>query len=283
VDGGDLELRGVRIVLPSSGFAAVPRHVLQVRGGDLRLAGCSLQGQLQPAAAGYQGLIDFRGSGQEAGAARACVVSRSVLLSAKTVLRLHEGGIRLRLQQSLALALDDGIRLDLTAPTSRPNVQCLLEHATLAVHGVTLDVHAADSPSARPDPVRVRAEASLFLDPFGATPARSTLLRCDRSFLTHGLLLWQGHGNGFDRQRLHAYLAVPGQPPPPAQSFPVWGQFWGTPGESAPLLIDLPRTALPLNPPRLRQLALPRSVRPPAGEALPGADLSRLGIVSAGK
>jgi hypothetical protein len=281
VDGGDLELVGARIIFPAS-LAAVPRHVLQVRGGDLRLAGCHLQGPLAAPAEGYQGLIDFHGSGKQAGEARACAVSRSVLLSARTVLRVHEGGLRLRFHQSLVLAADDGLRLDLTAPTARPNVQCALENSTLAVRGIALDLHAAPAPSAPPEPVLVRADASLFLAPLGGGPPQATLLRCDRPFLTHGLLLWQGQGNGYDRQRLHAYVAVTGGTPP-AQPFGEWSRLWGTSGEQSPLLIDLPKTRLKLTPPPLRQLALPPTVRPHAGEALPGADLARLGIVSGNK
>jgi hypothetical protein len=281
VDGGDLELLGARIVFPAS-LAAVPRHVLQVRGGDLRLAGCHLQGPLAAPAEGYQGLIDFHGSGKPAGETRACVVNQSALLSARTVLRVHEGGLRLRFHQSVVLAADDGLRLDLTAPTARPNVQCALESTTVAVRGVALDLHATPAPSAPPEPVLVRTDASLFLAPLGDGPPRATLLRCDRLFLTHGLLVWQGQGNGFDRQRLHAYVTTTGGTPP-AQPFHVWSRLWGTPGEQAPLLIDLPKARLQLTPPPLRQLALPPTIRPHAGEALPGADLARLGIVSGKK
>jgi serine/threonine-protein kinase len=281
VDGGDLELRGARIVFPSSRFAAVPRHVLQVRGGNMRLAGCHLQGQLVSTNEAYQGLIGFDGSGKDTAPTPSCAVSECILLSGRTVFQLRQGGARLRLQQSLALAADDFLLLDLTGAPPRPNVKCSLEHNTLAVRRALIDVRGGAA-GAVPDPAVIRADGNLFLAPFDG-PGPSTLLRCDRACLAQGLLSWQGKGNGFDRQRLHSYVTVAGETPAGRQSFEAWAGLWGTPGERAPLLVDLPQGTFKLRPPPLRQLALPRSVRPQAGEALPGANLVRLGILAGKK
>jgi serine/threonine protein kinase len=274
---GDLEMIGVRIRIPETQARAAPRHLVTVHGGSLRLFGCHLQGLLAGGGA-YQGLIDLDSADHPSGATPTCSISDSVLLSAGSVLFLHDG-IRLRLHQSLALAADDLLVLDLASIPSGPQVQWSLEHSTLAARRNLLEMRGPFKPAGTAGPLLLRSQGCAFLAPFDKARA-STLLRCDRSLVTQGLLLWQGTGNGFDR-RLHSYLTVPGEPSTGPQPFASWLRLWGTPGERGPLLLDLPKVPFRLSPLRLRALALPRTIRPQPGETLPGADFVRLGIAPA--
>jgi hypothetical protein len=279
VDGGDLDLLGVRVELPRALSAGVPRHIVQVRGGSLRLFGCHLHGPLSPGGDGYQGLLDLAGLGPDSGPAPSLAASRCVLLSAGSVLHLGRGVGRLRLHECLAVGPDDLLVADLGGPPPRRGLQLILEHSTLAARRTLLDLRGLPVPEPR-EPVLIRADASFFVTPFeGASSA--TLLRCQRDLLTRSLLLWQGKGNAFDR-RFPSYLTAAGAPATAAQPFPVWARVWGTPGEQAPLVVDMPRTAFKATPMYLRQLALPATVHPRAGEVRPGANLARLGILGAG-
>jgi serine/threonine protein kinase len=263
VDGGNLEIIGAHLIFPEKRARAAPRHLIRVRGGKLRLFGCHLRGLLSGGGT-YQGLIDL------AGPKAACAISDSVLASSGSVLSLHGGG-QLRLHQSLALAADDLLVLDLADAASRSSILCALEHATLAGRRNLIDVQGASGPT-----ITVRAEGNVFLAPFEAS-GPSTLLRCNRALVTQGRLLWQGANNGFDR-RFHSYLTVAGEPPASPQPFATWLRLWGTPGERDPLLLELPKTPFRLSPLRLRQLALPRTARLRPGQAPPGADFARLGL-----
>jgi serine/threonine-protein kinase len=281
VEDGDLEVLGGRITFPSTQGALVPRHALQVRGGNLRLADCQLKAPFTAVSEAFQGLIAFAGSDREAREPPACAVSQSILLSGREILRVQGGPSCLRLQQSMVVAADDFLVLEPSSAQVSPSFQATLENSTFGIRRTLIDVQGGAGEAAA-SPVVIRAEASLFLSPFGA-PSPSTLLRCDRKLLINGGLRWQGKGNGFDRQRLHRYVVVTGEPATEAQAFQAWAALWGTPGERAPLLVDLPKKALKLSPVQFRQLALPRTVRPVPGEVLPGADLARLGIVAGKK
>jgi hypothetical protein len=276
VAGGDLELRGARIVYPSARSAPVPRHVLKVSGGNLRLAGCYLRGQLASTTEDYEGLITLAGSAK----VHTCAITECILLSGRTVLQLPAGGVRLRLHQSLALAADDFLVLDTSVVSAWPPIHCSLEHNTLAARRTLIDVTGgAASVHDNSQPIIIRAEANFLVAPW-AGPA--SVLRCTPEFLARGLLVWQGKGNGYDRRRLHRYVTAAGQPSPRTQPFWEWTRLWGAAGERVPLVVDMPPGPIDMGRPQLRLLAMPATAVAGASVALPGADFVRLGI-AAGK
>jgi serine/threonine protein kinase len=280
VEDGDLEILGGRITLAGTRGAPLPRHALQVTGGNLRLADCQVQGPLTAAAESFQGLIAFAGADGEPVTVPACAVSQSILLSGRAVFLVRAGAGCLRLKQCLALASDDLLVLDQSRAGAGRGFQVALENSTFGFRRTLIEVQGDGNPDPF-KPVVLRADASLFLSPFEG-PAPSTLLRCEHAVLCRGNVLWQGKGNAYDRQRLHQYVAMTNEPITEAQQFSSWAHLWGA-SEQAPLLVDLPKTNLRLSGLQLRQLALPASVRPAPGQVLPGADLALLGIVAAKK
>ena len=282
VEDGGLEIVGGRITLAGLKPAALPAHLLKVRGGDLRLLQCRLAGPLGPDTGDYQGLIDFQGAGDQAGdEPRTCAFGDCLLESGKVLLRLRDPGIRLLLRNNVLIAGEDGLRFDFGAvSTPRLNVQCTLEHNTVAVRRALLDLPDTPAVRAITTPVVVRAEANVFLDPFIEMPRQASLLRCHGQAIARGALLWQGKGNGYDR-RLHAY-AVAAEGPDEAQPLATWTQLWGTPGEQQPHVLDMPatpQTTFSVEVPRPERLALPPEMQARFGASAPGADLAGLGLL----
>jgi eukaryotic-like serine/threonine-protein kinase len=282
VEDGGLEIVGGKITLAGQKPAALPAHLLKVTGGDLRLFQCHLAGPLGPDTGAYQSLIDFQGAGDQAGdEPRTCALGDCLLESGKVLLRLRDPGIRLLLRNNVLIAGEDGLRFDFGAvPTPRLNVQCALEHNTVAVRRAVLDLPDTPGVRAITTPVVVRAEANVFLDPFTDLPRQATLLRCHGQAIARGALLWQGKDNGYDR-RLHAY-AVAAEGSDEAQPLATWTQLWGTPGEQQPQVLEVPatpQTTFSVEVPRPERLVLPPEIRARFGAAVPGADLARLGLL----
>jgi hypothetical protein len=173
-----------------------------------------------------------------------------------------------------AIALEPG-----SGVTPRLDVQCSLKHNTVAARRALLHLDDVPSLNAPPEPIVVQAEANLFLAPFveaGQKPAASALLVFEGEALAHGLLVWQGDGNVYDK-RLHAYVARASQMPPVRQSYATWADVWGSAAEvrgRTDLLFVRPIDSAN---PQLDRLTLPAMPRldPP----LPGADLKRLNVI----
>jgi serine/threonine-protein kinase len=277
VDGGSVDLIGVRMRIESKAGAGAPQRLLRVRNGDLRLFGCELEGPLSKLPANYQGLIEFHGSGKAAAdAALGCAVNQSVLTSGKNVLRVQGTGARVRFHQSAVVAAHDGLRFDLGGkPGPQLNVQCLLQYCTFAVRNSVFVVASAPALPGLVEPLVLQAEHNLFADPFSDMPRQSSLLRLDGDVLSRGLVHWQGNGNGYDEKRLHAFVVHAEQSEPGRQRHEVWARLWGTSGEQKPVQVTWPATAIitfPAERPVLDRLRLPRD----SGWAL-GADLNRVG------
>jgi serine/threonine-protein kinase len=279
VTGGSLEMSGVRATLENSALAAQPVRLVRVRGGQLRLFGCYLQGPLTKPPADYQGLIEFEGSAKEDPAlAHGCALNECVLLSARALLTVRGTGARLLLHQCVLLAADDALRFEPgESPPARLNVACTLSRVSVAARRAAVSLKDAPEAPAGVEPVVIQADDCLFLDPFGDTPSRGCVLVYEGEALARGLLLWQGTGNGYDGKRLRAYAASESDALPARQAHAAWLQLWGKAGERHPRLIEWPATAgwvINADRPQLERLRLPPQVGTPVG-----ADLTRLGIL----
>jgi serine/threonine-protein kinase len=281
VEDGSLEINGVRLSLASLRPATLPNHLIRVRGGDLRLSACRLTGPLGPDTGAFQSLIAFQGAGDEANEElRTCAISECLLQTNKEVFKISGTGARVQLRQSALIAGGDVLRFQFgPTPTPRLNVQCFLEHNSVALRRALLNVPDAAGVPLVTMPVLVRAEANVFLDPFSEMPRQASLLRFEGTAISRGVLLWQGKDNGYD-QRLHAF-AVRADGLEEVPSLKVWTRLWGTPGEQQPLRLEWPTGpawTFPLETPFPARLTLPPTMTTHLGNLRPGADLAALGF-----
>jgi hypothetical protein len=109
---GNLEITNGRIFFLNQ-RVQMPRHMLRVHGGELRLHGCWLSGALGNAPPWYQGLIAFAGSGRpETDRAAECAIVDTVLASGKSCIHTLGVGGRVRLQNSVVLSGGEAFYLD---------------------------------------------------------------------------------------------------------------------------------------------------------------------------
>jgi hypothetical protein len=277
VAGGGLEMIGVRVRFENAASTPVPLRAVKVRGGKLRLFGCHLQGPLTRMPQEYGGLALFQGSGKEGpGVAHECALDRCVLVSGREVLTVRGPGARLGLRQCAVVALDDGLVLEPGPGRPRLNLQCTLTHNTFAARGGAVRVKDAPGLPAGAEPVVIQADDNLFLDPFAGKPRRSAVLLYQGDALARGVVLWQGKGNGYDVNRLQAFVAAEGKPPAERETHKVWARLWGRAGEAEPRLVEwpaIPAWSVTPDRPQLDRLRLP-----PGFATAVGADLVKLGI-----
>ncbi len=266
--GGSLELIGANIRYENSKTVVMPPHLVKVAGGNLLLHRCRLQGPLGKASDGFRSLLAMTGP---ANGPLECRLSDSVLLSGKGVL-VSGGAVKLAARQNVALALGDALQPELAGSSEAGPIAWQFEHNTWALRRALIAPKLGHDGAA---PILVQAAANYFTDPFGDPAPQSTLLRLPDGVLGRGLLSWQGKGNAFDR-RLEGFYGNG------KQSLADWLALWGRTGEQDALAVDPgPPVKTPFNvdAPQLERLALPREVRPEPGNAPPGADLGRLGLL----
>lgn len=279
VEDGSLEIIGGRLDLTKLKGPELPKHLIRVRGGDLRLSNCHLTGPLKETG-GFQSLIAFQGAGEEANdEPRRCTISDCILESNKNIFDITGTAARVHVRGSVVVAGDNGLHFDLGGATPRLNLQCMLEHNTIAARGAVLDVPDVPEVPAVTTPLLIRADANVFADPFNDGPHKSSVLRFSGSPISRGALLWQGKGNLYD-QRLHA-LVVNADGLEQASALKDWQRLWGTPGEQQPVSLQWPagaKTTFGLEVPRPEWLALPSEVAARFGAPVPGADLLKLNL-----
>lgn len=276
VEGGSLEIQRGRIRYENSRIAALPPHMIRVRGGDLRLNRCTLLGPLSKAPDSFQSLIACEGAGCGAAQPVQVALRECVLQCGKTIVELRNSSTRLRCRGSVLYSLGDVVAVELGALlTSRPDIVTSFENNTIAHRGAFLGLRCFEAP-AHCQPVIVQTQANYFLDPFADEPRQACLVELSSENLARGLFLWQGKGNVFARDRLQAYYAAADMPVV-KQSLKEWEQLLGPHGEVAALQADAiaSKGFTPDQPPYDR-LMLPLRVRV---EPLPGADLAKLGLV----
>ena len=60
----------------------------------------------------------------------------------------------------------------------------------------------------------------------GAKAAHSGLLLCRADALTHGIFLWYGDGNVYDKRLHYVYAAASDSIPPQVQPLGAWANWW---------------------------------------------------------
>lgn len=288
VAGGNLEIYNGCFRLPNFSAAAVPAYILQVKGGDLLLANCHLQGPLGKMPEPFRALINFdeTPAGTPLGSLPRCAITDSVLVSGRACINNARSGGLLRIQQSVLIAGTDAIQMGLGDTTrARLNTACVLEHNTFAVKRTVLDMGDAGALQSVPiEPVIVQAKENQYLFPFvpGTTPA--AILRFEDKALSRGVLSWRGEKNLCDRRML--LCSGPSTWPLPDSKQP---RFGGSVDEHDLQVIDLNFRKLELDQleradKRLDRtllataLTLPTNVKPKGTEPLAGADLMQLRI-----
>jgi hypothetical protein len=272
VEGGNLDIVNGRLRFAES---AQTRRILpwliKVRGGDVRLFRTHLEVPPSASGARFRGLVLLDGSGDtDAERVCSCAANETVLLSAREGIRIQGIGARLLLTQTLLIAGSDAARLTLDPGfVGKANVQCLLDHATVAANGSV--VHVPDVQSAAPpaEPVVVQTHGCAFFNLFGRT-SRPSLVLYDGEALARGLLIWQGDGDSFDRRLWFATASADAPLPDKIEDRASWVALWGPSG--------LSRSKYELPP--IRSLD-PKSwsLELLAKRKLPGADLEKLDLV----
>jgi serine/threonine-protein kinase len=234
LDGGSLDLIGANLRLPEGPGGRLP-YLLKVRGGDLRLARCRLEGPRFAVPDGYRGLVCLEGAGSTAAdAARGCSVTDSVLESGRAAVEVRGIGARLVVRQSLLVAGTDALSfVPGAALRDRAAVGCLLEQVTVAAKGAAVRLGDAPQAGVVRDPVLVQTLRCAFLNPFADRPNRAGLLLSVGDALAHGLLVWQSDGDVYDRRLFFGAVAVGTLPARPGP-FDAWARLWGSNGVRGP-------------------------------------------------
>jgi eukaryotic-like serine/threonine-protein kinase len=276
VEGGSLEIQQGRFRYENSRLAGLPPHLIRVRGGDLSLQRCTIIGPLSKTPDSFHSLIALEGAGAGAPQPAQITLRDCVLLCGKPLIELKNPGARLRCRGCLLYALGDVVAIDVSAlTTSRPDLIALFENNTIALRRGFVQVRCFEGPSAC-QPIVLQTQANYFIDPFVDEPRQACLVKLSADSLARGLLLWQGQGNVFARDRLAAYC-VTAETPVAKQSFKEWEQLTGPVGETDSIFVDaLPAKAFAADQPTYDRLALPPTLR---RDPMPGADLAKLGLV----
>jgi serine/threonine-protein kinase len=283
VENGDLDIAGADIRCPDYGSALLPHYLMFVRGGDLRVHSCRLQGPLLQPPDNYWGLVRVEGSGlSNPEWARDGAFTDSTLLSSRIAVHIFGAGARVRLQGCLIAG--DGDALHFQPGTQTPdhlNVQCLLDHNTVATRRSVVYLEDAPNLMLPGEPIIVQTKANVFLNPFAAAKGKSTpptgVLLYEGNALARGVLAWQGEGDVFDK-RLRHYAMLAGQEATLERPQPrgTWTRLWGPLADRQPILNVPFKQTIDLEKLQLERLALPSTSK---FKDPPGADLKRLGIV----
>jgi serine/threonine protein kinase len=281
IEDGGLEIIGGSFAYPREGDAPMPASMFKIQGGDLRLSGCRLMGALANPGKSYRNLIQIQGTGPGAEGFRDCAIADSTLVSARNCVTSTSSGVRVRMQNCVVVSGTEAFRIEPDSlPKQRLNCQYFLDRNTIAARGTVFHLIDVPSLSGPVEPIFVRAQNNVFLDPFAGSKRESGLLTFDEAALTRGLLVWQGDGNAYDKQ-LHHYLwphgvALTRNPQP----YGAWVNFCGPLGDRKPIFLasTQPRT-FDWDKLSFDALTLPQAVRVKMSVP-PGADFDQLGILN---
>jgi hypothetical protein len=280
VEGGDCDIIGGEIRASSRHDLPTLQSLVKAQGGNLRITGCKLQRAPGQSPDSRQSLVEFHGSGEtDLDRAAECTMANCLLLSENVCVSSHGPGARVRLQNCVAVSGSNVLRLEPgTQPGRKRNVQCLLDHNSVAAGQAVVHVHDVATLASPVEPIHVQARANVFVSPFDPAALQGGLLACDPGALTRGLVVWQASGNVYDN-RLHYLVNVPGGGSGAArQTHAHWTKLWGPQGDSGSLIAHWPAgPPLDLNDPRLHCLSLPTSVAGTVTGSKPGAALPEVG------
>lgn len=280
VEDGNLELLGAEVRCPDYRLAVLPRYLVKVRGGDLRLLNGRLHGPRLQAPDAFRAAVAFEGGGG-ADTLRTCDIDESVLVSGKSALHVTGSGARVRLRQSVAVCGGEAIFYE-PGPAARPRLATTfaLEHTTVAARRAVARVADAPNLGVPAEPAVVLAHDSAFLNPFADAGPAPTLLAFEGNALARGLLVWQGEHSVYDK-RLGRDVGVAAGAAVRPHAGLSWARLGGPAWESRQLL-DLSLTrAYDWRKEAFDALALP-PLKPPPGETkkvAPGADLESLRLL----
>ncbi len=279
VEDGSLEMIGGAIQYPDFESALAPPYLLKVRGGDLRLHGCRLEGPLTRPRDSFRGLVRFEGSPKaDLEKAPTCAVRESVLLSARAAVEVVGPGARVGLQGCAVVSGLDAFVLRPGA-TAKPSACCTLEQTTVAARRTVLRLADVTDPPPPVAPLIFQSRACAYLNPFAdpkGTTLRAGLLVPEGDALAHGLLVWQGADDVYDR-RLHFAVGAAAAVPEKPQPHDVWPHLWGPVGDVQPVLDVAVRGTFDMDRLAYDRLVLP--AHPRFKGRPPGADLVLLGLV----
>ena len=277
VENGSLELLGVSCKLSNNPLVPHPRHLISLRGSDLRVFGSRLIGPLGRAPKTFQGLIGFHGPGDGSAAeVKHCGIANSVL-AANVCLHSIGPNVRVRVRNSVLAAARDALHLD-PGPHAQPrlNAQYYLDQCTIAARRSLVGL--SDTPHMVPtEPFLVQARGNAFLDPFPGTNSEVSLISFEGDAFARGLLQWQGDDNGYDKRLPHS-VAAAATPDRPRQPLTAWPRLWGHSGDRDAVSFDLRTRTFDSEKLPFEALVLPATARTRRNEPL-GADLVQLRLV----
>jgi hypothetical protein len=259
VEGGSLEIRGGTLRMTDQAGSQPLPWLIRVRGGDVRLSGCRLEGPRGTAGGKFHGLVSCAGTGK---AHQLCLLRRAVLVSGGDAVRLA-GGMRLDAWQTVLAA--GSAALDLR-PAGAVGVQCRLERTTAAAREAVVRLHEAGAGAAGPAVVVTRECA--FLNPFTGRTSRPGLLLYEGDALAHGGLLWQSDKDLYDRR---LYFDAGRAPPDKPEPLAAWPHLWGSANVRRQVIEERLQRAFDAQSWAPERLGLPRD------RAGYGADLAGLG------
>jgi serine/threonine-protein kinase len=279
VSGGRCDIIGARFGVAEGAGAEAPPCLFKVKGGELRLTGCSLIGPPASTPSKLEALISLDEAGDhEQGRVSRCVLMDSTLVAGTKCIQSAGTAVSLRLKNCVAVAQSDVFDIAAGRPakvtTAPPFV---VEESSLAARRAIF--HVWDKAGTGPiTPVRILALGNAFLSPATSAQEAALFLGKDR-LLAHGGVVWEGTSNGYDR-RLPCFVRA--QDSPALQtiaSLEDWTNYWGPFAERSPIALDLPeQSTFDFTTSSLPFLILPRQVGDPGKARPPGADFEKLAI-----
>ena len=272
--GGRLELIGLNVRL--SPTTLMPT-IVHVKGGDLSMTRCRLQGPLTALAESFQSLVTVSNTEP---AAATLLLRDNVFTSAKLLIQLDDH-VQLKARNNVFLSLGDAVRMDNHRPAA-PLVH-LLDHNTFAARHNCFTLRTGPDFQATATAL-MHANSNAFLHPF-ADADQGTVLRGGQAWVQAGRWSWQGCYNVYDT-RWHAWINGLLDQPAGKQKLSDWKLVWGQVGEQNAIAFDAGPTAKLIQSDNLTQpallLQLDRLALPPHDSRRSGPDSARRRLVRFG-
>ena len=159
VENGSLDIFGGTLRFPAIQRALLTPYLVRVKGGDLRLHDCHLEGALFDAANNFRALVRFKGAGTAASRTPQCAIDECVLTSPRAGLSVAGVGARLRLERSLVVAGTDAFDFDPgRGPYQRLRLSCILERVLVAARRSVVHLGAVVVQAPPTDPLLVQSQ-----------------------------------------------------------------------------------------------------------------------------
>jgi hypothetical protein len=247
VEQGNLSIINGNLRFSDASEGRVVPWLIKMRRGDLRLFRTHLEVPPKDSGSVFRGLITLDGSGETAAEhVYSCLANECVLVSARDALAIEGIGARVLLTQTLLIAGGDAIHLtldpDFTRKASGPggtgaspvggraNMQCLLDHATVAARGSVLHLPDVKQEGPPGEPVILQSHDCGFINLFTSRAHRPSLVRYEGQALAHGVLIWQSDNDTFDRRIWFGAVCMANPLPDRPEDHTSWLSLWGSSG-----------------------------------------------------